>query len=223
MVGMLVAGAMLEDAVLEGGLAEADGFGTVPGYFVWNAPKTVVTGNSEYPVRFTSSDAENFFPVMTNVAVEILPKPQPVVITYGQSAGGTLVVRSDDNGETLASGSIVTSGTKIRIEAKANTYFRFEKLSIGGTDYTVEALANQGVVVREMYTSARIEALFVRTSYPPGPDPDPEPNPDPDPEPGNPGIPDIPIRDQANLLSGYAVQDWERLRRVRLLYKRVEA
>lgn len=192
MVGMLVAGAMLEDAVLEGGLAEADGFGAVPGYFVWNAPKTVVTGNSEHPVRFTPSDTDNFFPIMTNVDVKTLPTPQPVVLTYGQSAGGTLTVRSDDNGELLASGSIVTSGTKIRIEAKANTYFRFEKLSIGGTDYTVEALANQGVVVREMYTSARIEALFVRTSYPPGPDPDPEPNPDPDPEPGNPGIPDIP-------------------------------
>ncbi len=190
--GMLVTGAMLEDAVLEGGLAEAEGFGIVAGSFIWNEPKTVVTGNSEHPVRFTPSDTDNFFPIMTNVDVKTLPTPQPVVLTYGQSAGGTLTVRSDDNGELLASGSIVTSGTKIRIETKANTYFRFEKLSIGGADYTVEALANQGVVVREMYTSARIEALFVRTSYPPGPDPDPEPNPDPDPEPGNPGIPDIP-------------------------------
>lgn len=100
-------------------------------------------------------------------------------------------MRSDDNGETLASGSIVTSGTKVRIEAKANTYFRFEKLLIGRVDYTVDALANQGVVVREMYTSARIEARFVRTSYPPDP-PGPDPEPNPDPEPGDPGIPDVP-------------------------------
>lgn len=188
--GMLVVGALLEDAVLEAGLAEADGFGVVPGSFAWSEPRTTVTGDSEHLVRFSPSDAENFFPVVVNIEVKTLPTPQPVVITYEQPTGGTLIIKSDDDGKTIASGSIVTSGTKVRIETKANEYFRFEKLLIGKADYTVDALGNQGVVVREIYTSANIEARFVRTSYPPDPD-DPD-NPDEPDIPDTPGIPDVP-------------------------------
>lgn len=193
LAGTLVIGALLEDAVLEGGLAEADGFGVVPGRFAWSEPRTAVTGDSEHLVRFSPSDADNFFPVVVNVEVKTLPTPQPVVITYGQAAGGMLVVKSDDDGKTIASGSIVTSGTKVRIETKADEYFRFEKLLIGEADYTVDALGNQGVVVREVYTSANIEARFVRTSYPPDPDdPDIPDDPETPDDPDTPDIPDVP-------------------------------
>ena len=192
---VLAKGAFLEDAALEGGVAKADGFGIVPGSFVWDIPRTQVTDDGSFPVRFIPSDGDNFFVVKDNIGVKMVAMSLPVVLTYSRPSGGTLEVKQADDGRVLPSGSLVESGTKVRIETKADPYFRFEKLLIGGADYTVDALDNQGVVVRDMYISASIEARFIRTSYPPDPD-DPddpvEPDDPDDPDPDRPDIPDIP-------------------------------
>ena len=189
---VLAKGAFLEDAALEGGWVKVDGFGVVTGAFTWDIPRTQVTDDGSYPVRFTPADTDNIFVVKDNVDVKTIttPTPLPVVITYNRPTGGTLEVKQDADGSALLSGSLIESGTKVRIEAKADPYFRFEKLLIGGADYTMDALDNQGVVVRDMYTSSLIEVRFIRTSYPPDPD-DPDDPVEPD-DPDTPDIPDIP-------------------------------
>lgn len=187
--GLIPIGALLEDAVLSGGAAMADGLGVVSGVFLWNEPRKVMQAEGRESFRFSPADPTNFFSVSGETEVQVLDAQPPVQVTYSQASGGTLsVVRADDS-TPLPSGSLIPFGTEISIRVTAASSYKLKSLFIGAADYTVDALNGDGLVIRPMYTSQPISVAFVRTSTPnPGPDPDPSPNPDPTPDPDpNPG------------------------------------
>lgn len=196
-VGELLKGALLDDADLTGGVAEAPLYGFVPGSFRWQEPETKVESEGQHTILFTPSDTRNFYSVTDQVEVKVLSLPSwpPVVITYAQPSGGTLTVTDEKDGTSIRSGSSIPGGTEIHITALPYSSYKLSRLKIGNTDYTAQAIEGKGTIVRAMSVSRLIAATFTRITPPdpgtdPGPDPDPTPTPDPDPNPGEPGNPD---------------------------------
>ena len=182
-------GAPLEDSRLSGGEATVNGTRTIPGTFVWAEPEKTISQNTEEPVVFTPANTINYYSISDrSVPVRIIQgsEPIPVLITYGQPAGGKLIISKELDESPIPSGSLLDPGTEIRIETRPDNGMRLYQLHIGDADYTAKAIAGQYTIVRKMYTSATIKAVFTGTGTKPDPDPNPDPNPNPgtDPTPG---------------------------------------
>lgn len=176
-------GAVLGDSRLTGGVASVIGLGVVPGGFSWKdiSETMSMAGTHQKDVKFTPTDPDNIFSVFLPANLEVVEKSGggelPVIITYDMPSNGTLLV-TNENGKTIKSGEAVNLGNVLIARVTAAGGYRLSSLTIGGIDYTAQAMAGSGMVSFSATASKHLYAEFVKI-----PDPDPEPSPGPDPTP----------------------------------------